>query len=175
MFEFTQTLIIAAAFGIILLLCYLWAYWHYYYVSKNKQHNILYSLTGGEWPPANIKPKEKITIALYKTIILMLTNVALNNKSTGYQIGLTLLLLITQLVELRDSASLKRTVLIYHTCAISILVIIILFTLVGLVISILQATYNSSSLKSKRINSIHYWYWKCFMLTWGAMYIAIFK
>ncbi|ATW06091.1 Cytochrome c oxidase subunit 3 [Candidatus Hodgkinia cicadicola] len=162
----------------MILFSYVWAYWHYHHASKSKLHNMLYNLTGGEWPPQPPKPNRKLSVTFYKTAITLLINSTLNNnrnENLGPQIALTLLLLLTQILELYSSKPLKRMALIYYTCANSILLLLVIFTTIGLIINLLQAVLNSKLIQSKCIDTLHYWYWKSFVIAWSTMYALMFK
>ncbi|AUG34133.1 Cytochrome c oxidase subunit 3 [Candidatus Hodgkinia cicadicola] len=162
----------------MLLLSYVWAYWHYYYASKSKLHNVLYNLTGGEWPPQRAKPTGKLAATFYKTAITLLMNSMLNNnrnKNLKPQMALTLLLLLTQIIELLSNKPLKRMALIYYTCANSVLVLLVLFTTIGLIINLFQVALNSKSIQSEYIDALHYWYWKSFVVAWNIINGLMFK
>ncbi|AHL30933.1 MAG: hypothetical protein HCTETUND1_122 [Candidatus Hodgkinia cicadicola] len=173
----TATITLAVSV-VTFLFSYVLAYWHYYHASKSKLHNMLYNLTGGHWPPHNSKPNEKLTVAFYKTVITLLINSTLNNsrnKSLKPQIALTSLLLVAQIMELCSNKPLKRMTLIYYTCANSLLLLLVMFTTVGLIINLFQAALNSNSIQSKYVDNLHYWYWKSFVIVCTAIYTVTFK
>ncbi len=89
----------------------------------------------------------------------MLINIMLNNnrnKNLAPQTALTLLLVITQMVELRANRLLKHKSLIYYTCANSILVIMVPFTLIGLIINLIQIVLNLKIVRCKHVDTVHY-------------------
>ncbi|AUG33835.1 Cytochrome c oxidase subunit 3 [Candidatus Hodgkinia cicadicola] len=162
----------------MLLFSYVWAYWHYYRASKSEPHTILYNLAGGEWPPQRSKPNGKLAATLYKTAITLLINSMLNNnrhKNLQPQIALTLLLLLTQIIELLSNKPLKRMALIYYTCANSVLALLVLFTTIGLIINLFQVALNSKLIQSEYIDALHYWYWKSFVIAWNIINTLMFK
>ncbi|AIC63911.1 hypothetical protein HCTETULN_184 [Candidatus Hodgkinia cicadicola] len=162
----------------MVLFSYVWAYWHYYYASKNKLHNMLYNLTGGKWPPQHLKTNGKLAVTFYKTVITLLINSMLNNnrnKNLKPQIALTCLLLLTQILELCSNKPLKRMALIYYTCINSLLLLLVIFTTVGLIINLLQFALNSKLVQSEYVDALHYWYWKSFVIAWSTMYTLVFK
>ncbi len=91
----------------------------------------------------------------------LLINTMLNhnrNKTLKLQIVLTLLLLLTQIMELNANRPLKRIALIYYVCVNSLLLLLTLLTTIGLAVTLLQIILNSKLIQSERFNTLHYWY-----------------
>lgn len=71
-------------------------------------------------------------------------NVADNSMlTTTNPLALTLVLLLTQIIELCSSEPLKRTALIYYTCANGTSLLLAIFTAIGLITNPFQVALNS--------------------------------